>query len=980
MIKLEMHKALKKIMLFKFINNLAANISGKAHNIRIILIVPFMIQILLAVGLTGYLSFRNGQEAINDLAIQLHTEITARIEQYINTYLDIPSLVVNINANAIENSQLALNDLRSWVPYLFKQSQVFDELSFIYFGHENGDYIALQRLNDGSLAYNLKDIDTGGFMQDYRLDENGKSVDLHNPTLYDPRVRPWYQTAVKAAKAVWTEIYVFVGTGLETGQLGMSFVYPYYDENKTLQGVLGSDFTLKRISDFLRGLKIGKAGKTFIIERSGLLVGGSFPYPSFDKSNQKRLKATDVEDGLIKATAQYLSKQYGDFTRMKQNEKTQFFHEGQRQLVHVSSFQNPFNLDWLIVVVVPEADFMEQINANTRVTLFLTLIALLLATLIGIFTSKWIVQPILRLNDAAKKLSAGDWEQSLPVGRSDELGELANSFNSMAKQLRASFKALEDQNAELQRLDKLKNEFLANTSHELRTPLNGIIGIADSLLDGATGPLPEPTRTNLVMIVVSGRRLANLVNNILDFSKLRHKSIDLQLKSVGMREIVEVVFTLSKPLIGKKDLTFINNISVDLPPVYADENRLQQILHNLVSNAIKFTDSGRIEISAEIKENLLVTSVKDTGIGISEDKFERIFESFEQADGSTARVYGGTGLGLAVTKKLVELHGGTIHVASKVVVGSRFTFTLPIAEPTEDNTKWDNFPLSRESLMIESLSPEMSRGLHASISQPQQPGHFKIFVVDDEPVNIQVLINHLTLQNYAISIASNGLEALAQVEKGYKPDIILLDVMMPKMTGYEVCRKLREVFPVNELPIVMLTAKNQVSDLVEGLESGANDYLTKPISKHELIARLKMHLQLSKLNLAYSRFVPRQFLQFLNKESIVDVQLGDQVQKNMSILFSDIRSFTTLSEKMTPEENFKFINAYLSHMEPVIIEHNGFIDKYIGDAVMALFSGGADDALKAGIDMLFQLKKYNEQREKENAYRFTLVLVSILVP
>jgi signal transduction histidine kinase/class 3 adenylate cyclase/CheY-like chemotaxis protein len=960
-----MHNALKKSMLFQFINNLVANISGKARNIRIILIVPFMIQILLAVGLTGYLSFRNGQEAINDLATQLHTEITARIEQYINTYLDIPSLVVNINANAIENEQLALNDLRSWVPYLFKQSQVFDELSFIYFGHENGDYIALQRLNNGSLAYNLKDRNTGGFMQDYRLDENGHSIDLQNPTLYDPRVRPWYQIAVKATKALWTDIYVFVGTGLETGQLGMSFVYPYYDENKNLQGVLGSDFTLKRISDFLRGLNIGKAGKTFIIERSGLLVGGSFTDPSFDKSNQRRLKATDVEDGLIKATAQYLSKQYGDFTRIKPSEKTQFFYQGERQLVHVASFQNPFDLDWLIVVVVPEADFMEQINANTRLTLFLTLIALLLATLIGIFTSKWIVQPILRLNDAAKKLSAGDWEQSLPVGRSDELGELANSFNSMAKQLKASFKALEDQNAELQRLDKLKNEFLANTSHELRTPLNGIIGIADSLLDGATGPLPEETRTNLVMIVVSGRRLANLVNNILDFSKLRHKSIDLQLKSVGMREIVEVVFTLSKPLIGKKDLKFINNISGDLPPVYADENRLQQILHNLVSNAIKFTDSGHLEIYAEVKENLIVTSVKDTGIGIQKDKFERIFESFEQADGSTARIYGGTGLGLAVTKKLVELHGGTISVASKVGVGSRFTFTLPIAEQIE-NLEWENSQLSREYLMIESLSPEMSRGLLTSTSQ-SPPGHFKIFVVDDEQVNIQVLINHLTLQNYAISIATNGVEALAKVENGYKPDVILLDVMMPKMTGYEVCRKLREEFPVNELPIVMLTAKNQLSDLIEGLESGANDYLTKPISKHELMARLKMHLQLSKLNQAYNRFVPRQFLQFLNKESIVDVQLGDQVQKDMSILFSDIRSFTTLSEKMTPEENFKFINAYLSQMEPVIIEHNGFIDKYIGDAVMALFSCGADDALKAGIDMLFQLKNYNEQRELENA-------------
>jgi signal transduction histidine kinase/class 3 adenylate cyclase/ActR/RegA family two-component response regulator len=944
-------------MLIKSINRLVSKISGKVTHIRVILIVPFIIQILLAVGLTGYLSFRNGQEAINDLANQLHREVTARIEQYINTYLEIPSLVVNINANAISNGQLDLTNLRSWLPYLYKQSQVFDELSYIYCGNEKGDYIALQRLDKGELAAQMKDANTGGLMQDYRFKTLEDKKTQLKPIEYDPRLRPWYQKAEKAGKPVWTDIYPFIGSK-GTEQLGMSFVYPYKNEQNHLEGVLGSDFTLTRISDFLEGIKIGQSGKTFIVERSGLLVGGSFPYPSFDK-NKQRLKAFDVEEPLIQATAKYLSHHNGSFTQITHDEQIHFSFQGQRQLVHVSPFKNKFDLDWLIVVVVPEADFLERIQENTYNTVILTLIALVLATLIGILTSKWIVQPILRLNEAAKKLSDGDWEQTLPVGRSDELGELANSFNSMAKQLNASFKTLENQNIELQRLDKLKNEFLANTSHELRTPLNGIIGIADSLIDGATGPLPEQTRANLLMIVVSGRRLANLINNILDFSKLRHKNIELQLKSVGMREIVEVVFTLSKSLIGNKNLKFINAISPELPPVHADENRLQQILHNLVSNAIKFTDSGQIEISAEAKENFIVTSVFDTGIGIPENKLETIFESFEQGDGSTARVYGGTGLGLAVTKKLLELHQGEISVASEIDIGSRFTFTLPIA--IDAPVVLEPSSLDRESLRLESLSPEASRKVH-----PNHPKHgaFKIFVVDDEIINLQVLINHLTLQNYAICRATNGIEALAEIEKGYKPDLILLDVMMPKMTGYEVCRRLRERFPLNELPILMLTAKNQVSDLVEGLESGASDYLTKPISKHELMARIKMHLQLSKLNLAYSRFVPRQFLHFLNKESIVDVQLGDQVQKEMSILFSDIRSFTTLSENMAPDDNFKFINTYLSYMEPVIIEYNGFIDKYIGDAIMALFGGSADDALKAGLEMLHQLQKYNEDRQK----------------
>ena len=243
---------------------------------------------------------------------------------------------------------------------------------------------------------------------------------------------------------------------------------------------------------------------------------------------------------------------------------------------------------------------------------------------------------------------------------------------------------------------------------------------------------------------------------------------------------------------------------------------------------------------------------------------------------------------------------------------------------------------------------------------------FKILIVDDEPVNIQVIINHLSQLNYSISIAANGMEALKMIEEGFHPNLILLDVMMPKMTGYEVTQKLRQNFPASELPILMLTAKNQVSDLVEGLSVGANDYLSKPISKHELLARLKTHLKLAQINQAYGRFVPHKFIDLLNKESIIDVQLGDNVAKEMSVLFADIRDFTTLSEQMTPEDNFKFINAYLSPMEPAIIENHGFVDKYIGDAIMALFATSADEAITAGISMLNRLAEYNQRRITKN--------------
>ena len=532
------------------------------------------------------------------------------------------------------------------------------------------------------------------------------------------------------------------------------------------------------------------------------------------------------------------------------------------------------------------------------------------------------------------------------------------SLHKQAEAERLQFtQTLEQQNAALQRLDQLKDEFLANTSHELRTPLNGIIGITESLIDGAAGSLSPVQIANLAMVVSSGKRLQSLINDILDFAKLKNHDIELHRKSVDFRQITEVVITLSRPLIRGKSIDLNNEIPADFSGIDGDENRLQQIMYNLVGNAIKFTESGSITVSATQQQNMAEVTVADTGIGISPNKFEDIFKSFEQLNASVSHSSRGTGLGLSITKQLIELHGGRIRVESEVGQGSRFIFTLPLSfqaiasssEYRTDITKVRDYsnPFPSEPL------PLMSK-----------TGEFTILVVDDEPINLQVVTNHLSVQNYAIVQATSGMEALAKIEQGFKPDLVILDIMMPKMSGYEVCQKIRERFPATEVPIIMLTAKEQVSDLVEGLSLGANDYLTKPISKHELIARIKTHLYLAKINNAYGRFVPQEFLRFLGYESIVDVRLGDQVQQEMSIMFADIRNFTTLSESMSPQENFNFLNSYLKQVGPIIRKHQGFIDKYIGDAIMALFPQTADDGLKAAIEIQKQVTRYNRDREK----------------
>jgi|GEM_PF-1800717 len=529
------------------------------------------------------------------------------------------------------------------------------------------------------------------------------------------------------------------------------------------------------------------------------------------------------------------------FEQVKNIKLGQVVLENSEEYLAVTKINGP---DWYFVTVYPKSLLAGLAFETASFILILGLISLLIEIIVLFFVlRKQVAQPLQEFLGATQQIAGGHFgrnvTEDLPVNRRDEIGILAQSFYGMAGELKNSFDTLEAKNAELQHLDKIKDEFLANTSHELRTPLNGIIGIAESLNDGAAGPLSDEVQKNLLMIAQSGHRLNNLVNDILDFSKLKHKNIELQLKAVGIREVSEVVLTLCQPLLGHKPVQLvINAIAPDLPPAYADENRLQQILYNLVGNAIKFTESGRIEISAKLNINkqALAITVSDTGIGIPAEQLDRIFESFEQGEGATEREYGGTGLGLAVTQQLVELHNGHIQVESTVGVGSQFSFTLPIAQ------------VEKSEVQFSQLRPQALIETSQSLT-PATDGQSKILVVDDEPVNIQVLVNHLSLQNYAVYQASNGMEALDMINKGFKPDLILLDVMMPKMTGYEVCRRLREQFSLNELPILMLTAKNQVSDMVKGLEMGANDYLTKPVSKDELLARVQTQIQLYQIHL-----------------------------------------------------------------------------------------------------------------------------------
>ncbi|SFR54628.1 Signal transduction histidine kinase [Robiginitalea myxolifaciens] len=514
--------------------------------------------------------------------------------------------------------------------------------------------------------------------------------------------------------------------------------------------------------------------------------------------------------------------------------------------------------------------------------------------------------------------------------------------------------------ARLQQVDALKDQFLANTSHELRTPLNGIIGLSESLKDGAAGKLPKSVKENLDMISNSGKRLAHLINDILDFSKLKNQDLNLTIRDVDPAAVSEVVIKLIEPLTLDKSLVIKNNIPADCPLVRADEDRLQQILVNLLGNAVKFTESGTVTLSTKTAGSALWIQVKDTGIGIAPERLETIFEAFQQGDGSISRKFGGTGLGLSVTKNLVELHGGQIRVKSEQGKGSTFEFSIPISEMQREQQQ----PLAVSEPVSRVIAEEQSETTSEAVPEAA-PQAKKILIVDDEAVNRKVLENYLKLSKYKVLQAVNGPEALGILQRHPDVSLVLLDVMMPGMSGFQVCEAIRKKRPPGDLPIVLLTARNRVSDLVEGFNAGANDYLTKPFSRNELLSRMRTHINLNTFHLAASKFVPTEFIKSVGREEITEVELGDHAEREVSVLFSDIREYTRISEGMTPRQNFKFVNSYVGKMGPIIHAHNGFVNQYLGDGIMALFPNNGEDILDAAIAMQREVDAYNVRRSSD---------------
>jgi signal transduction histidine kinase/DNA-binding NarL/FixJ family response regulator len=840
--------------------------------LQLFLIVPFVLQIFAAVGITGWLSLSNGQKGVNNVARQLRSEVTNRIQDRLQLYLAKPQEVNQINASLMASKQIDPQNMIATRRLLWETIRKLPDISYYGFGYAQGQYVGAEQVS-GKLP-NLAIVQPGttNFLT-YEANEQGQEIRLISDGIkFLTTERPWYKKAVKVGKATWSPIYLWAAPRPD---IAIAAVQPVYNPQGSLVGVLTIDLSLLDISKFLKTLKIGKNGKTFIIERSGNIVASStdeLPIKLVSKSSERR-NTKESQVPQIKETTDYIQQEFGNLTAIQETKQLEFFLGQRKQFIQVTPFRDKYNLDWLIVVIVPEADFMEEINANTYTTILLCLSALVLAIALGIFTSRWISQPILCLSQASKEIAKGNLEQKVEIKRIKELDVLAQSFNYMAVQLNLLFNTLEETNAELEARVEIrtsalkesetklreqaelleikveerttalnqakiaaevandaKSKFIGKMSHELRTPLNIILGFTQIMKHEHS--LKPAQQENIEIIYRSASHLLELINDILAMSKLESNQLKLEEDNFDLSYLLDELAEKLQPRASLKQLELIFQNGNDLPQyVIADREKLSQVLLNILDNAIKFTETGRVILRVvnnavvdsshqEVNGHLLF-EIADTGPGIAPNEINTLFTPFVQMD-TNINFQKGAGIGLAISQKFVQLMGGNITVSSEIGVGTVFKFAV-------------NFQPGYASILPAKKTRKQVIGL-----EPGQPLS-RILVVDNQWENRQLLVKLLSPLGFEVQEAINGQEAV-DIWQNWQPHLVLMDLEMPVMGGDEATKQIRGQFQGEETIIIALTTNAFDEDRTAILSGGYNDFINQPFEDTVLFEQIGQYL------------------------------------------------------------------------------------------------------------------------------------------
>ncbi len=711
---------------------------SKRLPIRLLLIVPFVLEIVGTVGLTGYLSIRNGQSAVTKLAIELRQEISDRTKEQILTFLDKPystSQTLNI---MVSEKLIDLDDPEQLQHILWRILKE-NSLENLAFTTPKGINVFISRMLNNQIVASIMKDPTSLIRQTYTLDEYGKPIKLINTHKFEPLTRAWYKKAIKAQKAVWNDFYISASTGM----VSISISQPIYNQNKELLGVQSSDFRIKEIYQFLQGIQTSQTGQIFIIDRQGNLVASSVIKQPFIIKDQKveRIPATKIDNYLITSTAQILWQRFNQLTDINTTKQLDFFVKGEKIFVQVSPIIDHRGIDWLSVVVIPESHFMAEINANTQTTILICLIALMVAIIMGIYTSQWLTKPILNFSQVSLAIAGGNLDQVIEISHIKELQDLAFSFNLMAKKLRESFMELAQINEQLEekvatRTAELKDtlthlkstqaqliqsekisslgKLVAGIAHEINNPISFIHGnivhiseYLDNLLElislyqteihhesaAITNKIAdmelEFIKEDVVKILASMKsgteRIKAIVLSLRNFSRLDES----QIKTVNIHDGIDsALLILQYRLETQPNYPKIEVIRHDgnLPPVECYPGQLNQVLMNILSNAIdaleeSYLNSTQLHPQIQIRTTLLTPesieiAIADNGPGIPESIQAQIFDPFF----TTKPVGKGTGMGLSISYQIiVEQHHGQLKCHS-TEQGTEFLIQIPISQ------------------------------------------------------------------------------------------------------------------------------------------------------------------------------------------------------------------------------------------------------------------------------------------------------------